>query len=93
MCRERCLDAIASTLSLLTIFQEGEVHMNLNGGGRRNMAQPTSGGEQVDPQLSEWFSYLKVVVGVLVMGGLFTGCVSSEKYEAEKARALNFQRL
>ncbi|MEE9233143.1 MAG: LysM peptidoglycan-binding domain-containing protein [Nitrospirales bacterium] len=57
------------------------------------MAQPTSGGEQVDPQLSEWFSYLKVVVGVLVMGGLFTGCVSSEKYEAEKARALNFQRL
>lgn len=67
--------------------------MNLNGGGRRNMAQPTSGGEQVDPQLSEWFSYLKIVVGVLVMGGLFTGCVSSEKYEGEKARALNFQRL
>lgn len=26
-------------------------------------------------------------------GSLFVGCVSSEKYEAEKARALNFQRL
>jgi LysM repeat protein len=33
------------------------------------------------------------LMGVLVCGGLFTGCVSSEKFEAEKARALNFQRL
>jgi hypothetical protein len=29
----------------------------------------------------------------LLSSGLFAGCVSSEKYEAEKARALNFQRL
>ena len=57
------------------------------------MAPPKSGGDQVNPQLSERFFYLKVIVGVLMMGGLFTGCVSSEKYEAEKARALNFQRL
>jgi len=34
--------------------------------------------------------------GLLIFGvisGLLVGCVSSEKYEAEKARALNFQRL
>lgn len=30
---------------------------------------------------------------VVLCGGLLTGCVTSEKYEAEKARALNFQRL
>lgn len=31
---------------------------------------------------------------VLICGGLlFSGCVLSEKYEAEKARSLNFQRL
>ncbi|MCA9471009.1 MAG: LysM peptidoglycan-binding domain-containing protein [Nitrospirales bacterium] len=30
---------------------------------------------------------------VIVVSGLISGCVSSEKYEAEKARALNFQRL
>lgn len=29
----------------------------------------------------------------ILSGALFVGCVSSEKYEAEKARALNFQRL
>ena len=29
----------------------------------------------------------------LLSSGLLAGCVSSEKYEAEKARALNFQRL
>lgn len=28
-----------------------------------------------------------------LMAGLLTACVTSEKYEAEKARALNFQRL
>ncbi|HEX2055362.1 MAG TPA: LysM peptidoglycan-binding domain-containing protein [Nitrospiraceae bacterium] len=34
------------------------------------------------------------LVSVLVMNGLLaTGCVMSEKYEAEKARSLNFQRL
>ncbi|HJR77426.1 MAG TPA: LysM peptidoglycan-binding domain-containing protein [Nitrospiraceae bacterium] len=33
-------------------------------------------------------------VSMLVMGALVaTGCVMSEKYEAEKARSLNFQRL
>jgi len=32
--------------------------------------------------------------GVLILGALVaTGCVMSEKYEAEKARSLNFQRL
>lgn len=30
---------------------------------------------------------------VLLLSGFFLGCVSTEKYEAEKARALNFQRL
>ncbi len=67
--------------------------MKLNGGGMRNMTQPTFGGTQVDPHPSAGFSYLKVIAGMLVFGGLLTGCVSSEKYEAEKARALNFQRL
>lgn len=67
--------------------------MNLKGGGMRNMAQPMFGGCQVDSQPAGWCGYLKVVVGVLVCGGLFTGCVSTEKFEAEKARALNFQRL
>jgi LysM domain-containing protein len=34
------------------------------------------------------------LVSMLVMNGLLaTGCVMSEKYEAEKARSLNFQRL
>jgi len=67
--------------------------MKLNGGGMRNMTQPTFGGVQVDPRPSAGFSYLKVIAGMLVCGGLLTGCVSTEKYEAEKARALNFQRL
>ena len=67
--------------------------MKLNGGGMRNMTQPTIGGAQVDPHPSAWFPYLKVMAGMLVCGGLLTGCVSTEKYEAEKARALNFQRL
>ena len=67
--------------------------MKLKGGGMRNMTQPTFGGVQVDPHPSAGFSYLKVIAGLLVCGGLLTGCVSTEKYEAEKARALNFQRL
>jgi len=67
--------------------------MKLNGGGMRNMTQPTFGGVQVDPHPSRGFSYLKIMAGMLVCGGLLTGCVSTEKYEAEKARALNFQRL
>jgi hypothetical protein len=69
------------------------MQMKLNGGGMRNMTQPTFGGTQVHPHPSAGFSYLKVIAGMLVCGGLLTGCVSSEKYEAEKARALNFQRL
>jgi LysM repeat protein len=67
--------------------------MKLNGGGMRNMTQSTFRGVQVDPHPSAGFSYLKVIAGMLVCGGLLTGCVSTEKYEAEKARALNFQRL
>lgn len=35
-----------------------------------------------------------VPIGLLVLGSLtMSGCVMSEKYEAEKARSLNFQRL
>ncbi|MCI1279249.1 MAG: LysM peptidoglycan-binding domain-containing protein [Nitrospira sp.] len=35
-----------------------------------------------------------VPIGLLVLTGLsLSGCVMSEKYEAEKARSLNFQRL
>ena len=67
--------------------------MKLNGGGMRNMTQSTFRGVQVDPHPSAGFSYLKVIASMLVCGGLLTGCVSTEKYEAEKARALNFQRL
>lgn len=59
----------------------------------RNMAQPMFGGGQVDPQPASWSRYLKMMTGALVCGGLLTGCVSTEKFEAEKARALNFQRL
>lgn len=57
------------------------------------MTQATFGEPQVDPQPSTWVSSLKVLGGLLVCGSLLTGCVSTEKYEAEKARALNFQRL
>ncbi len=67
--------------------------MNLSGGGMRNMTQSMFGGCQVGPQPVGWYGYLKVAVVVLVCGGLFAGCVSTEKFEAEKARALNFQRL
>ncbi len=67
--------------------------MTLNGGGMRNMMQPMFGGFQVAPHPSAGPLYLKVIASMLVCGGLLTGCVSSEKYEAEKARALNFQRL
>lgn len=37
---------------------------------------------------------MTVAVGALCLSGLFlSGCVLNEKYEAEKARAVNFQRL
>ena len=39
--------------------------------------------------MSRMFQLLAVTVG----GLLLTGCVMAEKYEAEKARGLNFQRL
>lgn len=67
--------------------------MNLKGGGMRKMAPAMFEGCQENPQPSVWFGHLKVVVGFLVCGGLLTGCVSTEKFEAEKARSLNFQRL
>ena len=57
------------------------------------MTQSTFGETQVDPQSLTWGSSLKVLGAMLVCGSLLTGCVSTEKYEAEKARALNFQRL
>lgn len=48
-------------------------------------------GERVGERMtvSKVFHLLAVCVG----GLLVTGCVMSEKYEAEKARGLNFQRL
>ncbi len=40
------------------------------------------------------FLVMTARLGVLFVGSwLLTGCVMSEKYEAEKARSLNFQRL
>jgi len=36
---------------------------------------------------------VRLLMVCMLSGGLLAGCVSSEKYEAEKARALNFQRL
>ncbi len=57
------------------------------------MVHPTIDEVKPHSHTKAWITPLKMAVGVLVCGGLFTGCVSSEKYEAEKARALNFQRL
>lgn len=65
----------------------------LKGGGVGIMAQPTIRGSEGSPQGIKYVPYFKAAVGLLLVGGLMTGCVSSEKYEAEKARALNFQRL
>lgn len=39
------------------------------------------------------FGILSVLGGIALASTFMNGCVSSEKYEAEKARALNFQRL
>ncbi len=36
---------------------------------------------------------IRLSIICILSSGLLAGCVSSEKYEAEKARALNFQRL
>lgn len=57
------------------------------------MAQPMFGRCRLKPESVGWCHYVKIVTGVLLTTGLFTGCVSSEKFEGEKARALNFQRL
>ena len=57
------------------------------------MTQPVHRGFEGIPQRARFFPYVKAVVGCLMIGGLLSGCVSSEKYEQEKARALNFQRL
>ncbi|MCA9499318.1 MAG: LysM peptidoglycan-binding domain-containing protein [Nitrospirales bacterium] len=57
------------------------------------MTQSLFGGCQADPHSSGWYGYLKIAAGVLVCSGILSGCVSTEKFEAEKARALNFQRL
>jgi chromosome segregation ATPase len=69
------------------------MQMKLNGGEMRNMTQSTLEEAQINFQSSTWGSSLKVLGAMLVCGSLLTGCVSTEKYEAEKARALNFQRL
>jgi outer membrane murein-binding lipoprotein Lpp len=69
------------------------MQMKLNGGEMRNMTQSMIEEVQVEPQAAIWVSSLKVLGAMLVCGSLLTGCVSTEKYEAEKARALNFQRL
>lgn len=37
--------------------------------------------------------FLRSTFGVILGGLLLSGCVLTEKYEAEKARSLNFQRL
>ena len=39
------------------------------------------------------FSLRGLVLLCLILAFVLGGCVSSEKYEAEKARSLNFQRL
>ena len=57
------------------------------------MTQSTFKGIDETSHSSTRFSYLKLMAGLLVCVGLLSGCVSTEKYEAEKARALNFQRL
>src|SRR5690606_39002774 len=67
--------------------------MNLKGGGMRKMTQPLLERSRIIPNSVGWRNYLNMTLGLIVATGLFSGCVSSEKFEAEKARALNFQRL
>ncbi len=57
------------------------------------MTQLTFEENQVAHTSLTGLTYLKIAAGLFVCGGLLSGCVSTEKYEAEKARALNFQRL
>lgn len=57
------------------------------------MTQSVNQGFQGIPHRARLFPCLRAATGILMIGGLLSGCVSSEKYEQEKARALNFQRL
>ncbi len=57
------------------------------------MIRPVMCNTNVYPLSQNVFRMLRVIGVMTVVGGLLSGCVSSEKYEAEKARALNFQRL
>lgn len=57
------------------------------------MVQPATRGPQGTPHSAKRFPYLNAAMAFFLLGGLVSGCVSSEKYEQEKARALNFQRL
>lgn len=57
------------------------------------MIRPVMRETQFRSQPREWLRILRVLGILVAFAGLLGGCVSSEKYEAEKARALNFQRL
>ena len=57
------------------------------------MTQSVNQGLQGIPHRARLIPCLRAAFGILMIGGLLSGCVSSEKYEQEKARALNFQRL
>ena len=57
------------------------------------MIRPVKSDTQCYPLSQHVFRMLRVIGTMTLIGGLLSGCVSNEKYEAEKARALNFQRL
>ena len=57
------------------------------------MIRPMMCATQLSPMQVRSLKVLRFVGTMALLGGLLSGCVSSEKYEAEKARALNFQRL
>lgn len=60
-------------------------------GGGPSMKE-TMDGKEMLPCFDRSTGLLRLGI-ILLLSGIFTGCVSTEKYEAEKARALNFQRL
>ena len=45
------------------------------------------------PMPAKFSKILRIIGSMALLSVFLGGCVSSEKYEAEKARALNFQRL
>ena len=55
--------------------------------------RPVMGKPKWYPLSEHGVKVLRIIGIMSLFGGLISGCVSSEKYEAEKARALNFQRL